>query len=94
MHERNYDAATLATVVIAVLLGCAAFTWLGPVLRPFLVAVFLFYATQSAAKALVRHTDLPAREIAEKALQIAAEICIYTNDKIIVDALDEAERPA
>jgi AI-2 transport protein TqsA len=54
MHERNYEAATVATVVIAVLLGCAAFTWLGPVLRPFLVAVFLFYATQSAAKALVR----------------------------------------
>ena len=42
---------------------------------------------QAAAKALMRHTDLTARDIAEKALQIAAEICIYTNDKIVVDAL-------
>jgi ATP-dependent HslUV protease subunit HslV len=42
---------------------------------------------QAAAKALLRHTDLTARDIAEKALQIAAEICIYTNDKIIVDTL-------
>lgn len=54
MHDRPHDTAAVATVVIAVLMGCAAFTWLGPVLRPFLVAVFLFYATQSAAKALVR----------------------------------------
>jgi predicted PurR-regulated permease PerM len=56
MPDRNDPAAVaaVATVVIAVLMGCAAFTWLGPVLRPFLVAVFLFYATQSAAKALVR----------------------------------------
>jgi ATP-dependent HslUV protease subunit HslV len=37
---------------------------------------------QAAAKALVRHTEMPAREIAERALQIAAEICIYTNDRI------------
>jgi len=54
MHDQNHDASAVATVIIAVLMGCAAFTWLGPVLRPFLVAVFLFYATQSAAKALVR----------------------------------------
>lgn len=54
MNDRKHDAAAVAIVVIAVLMACAAFTWLGPVLRPFLVAVFLFYATQSAAKALVR----------------------------------------
>ncbi len=45
---------------------------------------------QAAAKALVRHTDLSAREIVENALLIAAEICIYTNDKIVVDSLGEA----
>ena len=42
---------------------------------------------QAAAKALVENTDLSAREIAEKALRIAAEICIYTNANITVDEL-------
>jgi ATP-dependent HslUV protease subunit HslV len=41
----------------------------------------------AAARALVRHTELPAREIAERALGIAAEICIYTNAQITVEEL-------
>ena len=36
----------------------------------------------AAARALLRHTGLSAREIAETALGIAAEICVYTNDAI------------
>ena len=44
---------------------------------------------QAAAKALVANTDLSPREIVQKALLIAAEICIYTNDRIVVDALGE-----
>ena len=39
----------------------------------------------SAARALVENTDLSAHEIAEKALHIAASICVYTNDNIIVE---------
>lgn len=39
----------------------------------------------AAARALTRHTDLPAREVARQALAIAAEICVYTNDNIIVE---------
>ncbi len=39
----------------------------------------------AAAKALVQNTDLSAHEIAEKALHIAAGICVYTNDNIIVE---------
>ena len=39
----------------------------------------------AAARALVENTDLPARDIAEKALHIAASICVYTNDNVIVD---------
>lgn len=39
----------------------------------------------SAAKALVENTDLSAHEIAEKALHIAASICVYTNDNVIVE---------
>ncbi|MGO8670898.1 MAG: ATP-dependent protease subunit HslV [Capsulimonadaceae bacterium] len=42
---------------------------------------------QAAAKALLENTELSAREIAEKALRIAAEICIYTNSNITVDEL-------
>ena len=42
---------------------------------------------QAAARALIAHSALPAREIAEQALKIAADICIYTNDRISVEAL-------
>ncbi len=42
---------------------------------------------QAAAKALVENTDLSARDIAEKALRVAADICIYTNSNITVDEL-------
>lgn len=41
----------------------------------------------SAARALARHSDLGVEEIAETALRIAAEICIYTNDSIQVVTL-------
>lgn len=33
----------------------------------------------------MQNTDLSAREIAEKALHIAASICVYTNDNVIVE---------
>jgi ATP-dependent HslUV protease subunit HslV len=41
----------------------------------------------AAARALLAHTQLSAAEIAEKALHIAAEICIYTNDRVTVVSL-------
>ncbi len=41
----------------------------------------------SAARAMARHADLPADEIAREALSIAAGICIYTNDSINVVSL-------
>jgi ATP-dependent HslUV protease subunit HslV len=41
----------------------------------------------AAARALARHTQLGPREIAEEALRIAAELCIYTNDQITVVSL-------
>lgn len=41
----------------------------------------------SAAKALVQNTELTASEIVKEAMRIAAEICIYTNDRIVVDEL-------
>jgi len=42
---------------------------------------------QAAAKALRSHSQLSARQIAEEALKIAAEICIYTNDHIASESL-------
>lgn len=39
----------------------------------------------AAARALIQNTELSAAEIAEKALRIAASICVYTNDNIIVE---------
>src|SRR5918912_1294815 len=38
----------------------------------------------AAARALLQHTELSAEEIARSALQIAAELCIYTNDNITI----------
>lgn len=39
----------------------------------------------AAAQALSRHTQMSAREIAEESLHIAAKICIFTNDTIVVE---------
>ena len=44
---------------------------------------------QSAATALIENTDLDARTIVEKGLSIAADICIYTNHNLTIEALDE-----
>src|SRR5512142_1596818 len=41
----------------------------------------------SAARALLKHSQLPARQIAEEAMQIAARTCIYTNDQITFEEL-------
>jgi len=42
---------------------------------------------QSAARALLENTELGAGEIVQKALEIAAAICIYTNDNIVIETL-------
>ena len=41
----------------------------------------------AAARALVRHTELPARAIAETAMQLAAEICVFTNTNLTIEEL-------
>ena len=41
----------------------------------------------SAARALLAHTELDARAIATEALKIAGDICIYTNQNIVVEQL-------
>lgn len=41
----------------------------------------------AAARALMRHSDMPTRQIVESAMTIAAEICIYTNDSFTIEEL-------
>jgi ATP-dependent HslUV protease subunit HslV len=41
----------------------------------------------AAARALVDHSELDARRIAEESMRIAAQICVYTNDQLVVEEL-------
>jgi ATP-dependent HslUV protease subunit HslV len=41
----------------------------------------------AAARALLRHTELPAADIVREAMKIASEICIFTNDKLTIEEL-------
>src|SRR6476620_6958146 len=45
---------------------------------------------QAAATALLANTTLSARDIVERSLLIAGEICIYTNQQIVIEALENA----
>lgn len=41
----------------------------------------------SAARALARHTELSARQIAEESMKIAGEICIYSNQNLVIEEI-------
>jgi ATP-dependent HslUV protease, peptidase subunit HslV len=41
----------------------------------------------AAARALAKHTQMSAREIVQEAMSLAGEMCIYTNDQIIIEEL-------
>ena len=43
---------------------------------------------QSAARALLENTDMSARDIVERSLHIAGDICIYTNHNLTIEELD------
>lgn len=43
---------------------------------------------RAAATALLRRSDLPARDIVEEAMRIAADICIYTNTSFTIETLE------
>jgi ATP-dependent HslUV protease subunit HslV len=42
---------------------------------------------QAAALAMLQFSDLPAEKIVEEALKIAAQLCLYTNDRITVEVV-------
>ena len=41
----------------------------------------------AAARALLKHTEMPAREIVQEAMLIAGQICIFTNDQIVIEEI-------
>jgi ATP-dependent HslUV protease subunit HslV len=43
---------------------------------------------QAAARALVQNTELPAEAIVKRSLEIAADLCIYTNQNHTIETLD------
>ena len=43
---------------------------------------------KAAAQALLESTDLGAREIVERSLKIASEICVYTNSNLVIEELE------
>ncbi|MBR9812251.1 ATP-dependent protease subunit HslV [bacterium] len=45
---------------------------------------------QAAARALVDNTDLPADEVVKRSMQIAADICVFTNDHLTLEVIDES----
>ena len=66
-------------------------TGMGDVLEPELGLIAIGsggpYA-QAAARALLENTELAAKEIVAKSLGIAADICIYTNQQIVIETLE------
>jgi ATP-dependent HslUV protease, peptidase subunit HslV len=48
------------------------------------------YAT-AAARALLAHTDMDARAIAEAAMRVTADLCIFTNDRIVVETTTQSD---
>jgi ATP-dependent HslUV protease, peptidase subunit HslV len=46
----------------------------------------------AAARALIQHSDLEAKSIVQEAMRIASQICIFTNDQIVVEELGEANQ--
>jgi ATP-dependent HslUV protease subunit HslV len=44
-------------------------------------------AAMAAARALLRHTDLPLRKVAEEAMAIASSIDVYTNDRLTIEEI-------
>jgi ATP-dependent HslUV protease subunit HslV len=47
---------------------------------------------QAAALALLQNTDLDARSVAEKALNIAGDICVYTNKNVVIEELPSSKK--
>lgn len=49
---------------------------------------------EAAARALMQNTELGARDVCEKALKIASEICVFTNENFTIEELHDGEVPA
>jgi ATP-dependent HslUV protease subunit HslV len=47
----------------------------------------------AAARALIKYSNLDAKGIVQEAMRIASEICIYTNDQLVVEELEAESQP-
>lgn len=56
----NHDPARVALILLAIVVMVGVITYLGPILKPFLVAVFLYFSTKAAAGMLIRRRLPPA----------------------------------
>ncbi len=45
----------------------------------------------AAARAMVKHADMDAQQVAEESMMIAAEMCIYTNDQLVFDEMESKQ---
>ena len=48
---------------------------------------------EAAARALAENADIPAREIVERAMQIAADLCVFTNNRLTMEEIPAQESP-
>jgi ATP-dependent HslUV protease subunit HslV len=62
-----------------------------PVARRFSFSPFSLFEITAAARALLDFPDLSAEEVAKKAMDIASDMCIYTNKEFLIECLDEVE---
>ncbi len=47
---------------------------------------------QAAAKAMIKFTQMPLKQIAEESMKLAAEICVYTNEHVVIESLPREEK--
>jgi predicted PurR-regulated permease PerM len=71
---KGHDPVLVAVVLIAIVVMVGVITYLGPILKPFLVAVFLYFSTKAAAGAFIRH-GLPA-SLAYLTLFVAGSVLV------------------
>ena len=82
-QKQSPQTRTIVSLMLAVLLLLPA-AWVGR------GAGLTRKVRRGFARALVANTELPAREVVERSLGIAADICIYTNRNVVIDELATA----
>lgn len=75
---------TLVTLLDTDRLIAAHYLWLS------LLRLFLFYLT-AAARALIHIPELSAEDVARKAMDVASDMCVFTNKEFMIEVMDTKE---